>query len=83
MKTIGFLYRIENIALEPFDDTLQITQSFVIRDVINLINEKLQPQAFKVDEHSLKPVFMNNQFCLEGLANEIQQPKTVGFLSGR
>jgi hypothetical protein len=83
MNTIGFLYKVENITLQPVDDTLQLTTSFVTKDIINGINEKLKPQNYRVDEGSLRPKFIDKQLYLEGFAMEIQEPKTVGFLSGR
>ncbi len=83
MNTIGFLYKAENIALQPLDDTLQITDSFISKDIISQINDKLKEKNFKVDESSLQPRFIDGQLYLQGFAAEIQQPKTVGFLSGR
>lgn len=83
IQTIGFLFKVNDIVLQPTDDYLQTTASFITRDIINQINEKLKVQNFKVDESSLHPRFIDQQLYLEGFATEIQQPKTVGFLSGR
>jgi len=83
INTIGFLYQVESIVLQPADATLQLTAPFVSRDLINQINEKLKPQNYKVDEGSLRPKFIDGQLYLEGFAMEIQEVKKVGFLSGR
>lgn len=82
-KTIGFSYKVENITLQAIDDTLRTTDSFITRELIDQINEKLKDQKFKVDESSLRPKYLNDQFYIDGFAVEIQEPKTVGFLSGR
>lgn len=83
MKTIGFLYKVESIVLQPIDEALQLTTSFVTRDIITQVNDKLKSQNYKVDEGTLRPRFIDQQLYLEGFAMEIQEPKTVGFLSGR
>ncbi len=82
-KTIGFSYKVENITLQATDDTLRTTDSFITRELIDQINEKLKDRKFKVDESSLRPKYLNDQFYIDGFAVEIQEPKTVGFLSGR
>jgi hypothetical protein len=82
-RTLGFSFKIENITLQPLDEQLRTTQSFVSRDVIDEINEKLKPQNFKVDEGTLRPKYINDQLYLDGFAIEIQEKKEVGFLSGR
>lgn len=82
-KTIGFSYKVENITLQATDDTLRTTDSFITRELIDQINKKLEDRKFKVDESSLRPKYLNDQFYIDGFAVEIQEPKTVGFLSGR
>jgi hypothetical protein len=81
--TIGFSYKVENISLQPLSDHLHITDSFISADILDQINEKLKPKNFKVDERTLRPRYADGQLYLEGFAIEIQEPKTVGFLSGR
>ncbi|QJD96564.1 hypothetical protein HH214_12085 [Mucilaginibacter robiniae] len=82
-NTIGFSYKVEHITLQGFDDTLQVTNSFVTTDVIEQINQKLKDKNFKVDERSLHIKYVADQLYIDGFALEIQEPKTVGFLSGR
>ena len=82
-STIGFSFKVENVSLQATNDTLRTTTPFVTREVIDQINEKLKAQNFKVDESSLRPKYTDDQLYLEGFAVEIQEPKTVGFLSGR
>jgi hypothetical protein len=82
-QTIGFSYKVESVTLQTIDDTLRTTGSFITRDIIDQVNEKLKAQNFKVDEGSLRPKYTNDQLYLEGFAVEILEPKTVGFLSGR
>jgi hypothetical protein len=82
-KTIGFSYKVENITLQATDDALRTTDSFVTRELIDQINEKLKEKNYKVDESSLRPKFLTDQFYIDGFAVEILEPKTVGFLSGR
>lgn len=82
-STIGFSYKVESITLQTIDETLRTTNSFITRDIIDSINQKLKEKNFKVDESSLRPKYLNDQLFIEGFAIEIQEPKTVGFLSGR
>lgn len=82
-STIGFSYKVDNVVMQTTDDTLRTTSSFVTRDIINQINQKLKAQNFKVDESSLRPKYTDDQLYIEGFAVEIKEPKTVGFLSGR
>ena len=82
-STIGFSFKVESVTLQTIDDTLRTTTPFITRDIIDQLNEKLKAQNFKVDESSLRPKYTNDQLYLEGFAIEIQEPKTMGFLSGR
>lgn len=82
-NTIGFSYKVTNITLQTVDDTLRTTTSFVTKDLIEEINQKLRAQNFKVDESSLRSKYVDDQLYIEGFAIEIQEPKTMGFMSGR
>jgi hypothetical protein len=82
-STIGFSYQVEGATLQNIDAQLRVTSSFVTRQVIQSINDKLKDQNFKVDESSLRVKYVDDQLFLEGFAVEIKEPKTVGFLSGR
>jgi hypothetical protein len=82
-NTIGFSFKVESVTLQTIDDTLRTTGSFVTRNIIEQLNEKLKAQNFKVDESSVRPKYTGDQLYLEGFAIEIKEPKTVGFLSGR
>lgn len=82
-QTIGFSYRVADISLQKVDEDLQVTNSFITREIIDQINEKLKDRNFKVDEASLRPKYLEGQLFLDGFAAEIKEPKTVGFLSGR
>jgi hypothetical protein len=83
MATLAFSYKLENIALQPITDNLQITGSFITGDILDQINEQLKSRNFKVDERTLRPRYIDGLLYLEGFAIEIKEPKTVGFLSGR
>ncbi|WP_295772148.1 hypothetical protein [uncultured Mucilaginibacter sp.] len=80
---LGFSYKVTGVTLEAIDENLQITQSFATKAVIDIINEKLKLQNFKVDENTLRVKYVNDQLFLEGFATEIKEHKSVGFLSGR
>ena len=82
-NTIGFSYKVESVTLQTIDDSLRTTTSFVTKDIIEEINQKLKAQNFKVDESSLRSKYTDDQLYIEGFAVEIIEPKTVGFLSGR
>ena len=80
-SAVGFLYKTEGVKLQQLDETMQVTNPFISRDIIDQINEKLKSQNFKVDENSVRPKYINNELYLEGFAHEIREPKTVGFFS--
>jgi hypothetical protein len=82
-STIGFSFKVESITLQTVDDTLRTTTSFITKDIIEEINQKLKVQNFKVDESSLRSKYTDDQLYIEGFAVEIQEPKTMGFMSGR
>lgn len=82
-NTLGFSYKVEGATLQTIDDTLRTTNPFITRNIIDQVNQKLKPQNFKVDESSLRSKYTDDQLYIEGFAVEIQEPKTVGFLSGR
>jgi hypothetical protein len=82
-NTIGFSCKVTNITLQTVDDTLRTTTSFITKDIIEEINQKLKAQNFKVDESSLRSKYVDDQLYIEGFAIEIQEPKTMGFMSGR
>ena len=81
--TIGFSYKVDNVMLQTVDDTLRTTNTFATKEIIAQLNEKLKDKNFKVDESSLRIKYVDDQLYLEGFAIEIQEAKTVGFLSGR
>jgi len=82
-STLGFSFKVEGISMQPAEGSLRTTGSFITRDIIDEVNQKLKPQNFKVDEGSLRPKYVNDQLFIDGFAVEITEPKTVGFLSGR
>ncbi|CAM3711205.1 hypothetical protein MUGA111182_04660 [Mucilaginibacter galii] len=82
-NTIGFSYKVENVTLQTIDDTLRTTTSFVTKDIIEEINQKLKIQNFKVDEASLRSKYTDDQLYIEGFAVEIKEPKSMGFMTGR
>ena len=82
-NTIGFSYKVEKITLQTVDKTLRTTSSFVTKDIIEEINQKLKAQNFKVDESSLRSKYVDDQLYIEGFAVEIKEPQGMGFLSGR
>lgn len=82
-STVGFLFKPEGIKLQALDGSMQITDPFITRDIIDQINEKLKDRNFKVDEASVRPKYIDHELYLEGFAREIQEPKTVGFFSGK
>jgi hypothetical protein len=82
-NTMGFSYKVEGVVLQVVDDTLSTTPSFVTKDIIEQINQKLKAGNFKVDESSLRSKYADSQLFIEGFAVEIEEPKTMGFMTGR
>jgi hypothetical protein len=81
-STVGFSFRVEGATLQTMDNNLRITSGFVTQYLMDEINQKLKEKKFKVDESSIRPRYIDDQLYIEGFAREIEEPKTVGFLSG-
>ncbi|UEG53338.1 hypothetical protein LLH06_20585 [Mucilaginibacter daejeonensis] len=82
-NTIGFSYRVEGVTLQNTGEQLRTTTPFITHDIIEAIDQQLKPQNYKVDPSSLRIKYTDDQLYIEGFAVEKQEPKTVGFLSGR
>jgi hypothetical protein len=83
MKSKIFSYQVEGILLEPVNDNLNISKPFDRKVVIEQLKELLNTESFKVDERTLNYKIRDNQLYIEGLAVENEEPKSIGFMSGK
>ena len=69
--------------LEPLNDELKVSQSFDRKAVIEPLNAIFESGNYKVDEASVNYKLIDDQLYIQGLAVEIEAPKTVGFRFGK
>lgn len=83
MKSKIFSFQVEGIVLEPVNDNLKISKPFDRKVVIEQLKELLNTENFKVDERTLNYKIRDSQLYIEGLAVENEEPKSIGFMSGK
>jgi len=74
-----FSYKVEGIKLEPQDRQLKISKNFDRKAVLEPLKETLKTENYHVDESSLSYKLIDDQLYIQGLAVELEAPKTVGF----
>ena len=83
MKAKIFSYKVDSVKLEVVNDNLKISKSFDREAVITQLKETLKDANFKVDENSLDYKIVDDDLYIEGLLVENQEPKSIGFTSGK
>lgn len=83
MNSKFFSYKVDGIVLKPLNDNLKISQSFDRKDVVGQLKEALKDENYKVDERTLDYKIIEGQLYIEGLIVENDQPKSIGFMSGK
>jgi hypothetical protein len=83
MKAKIFSYKVDSVKLEVVNDNLKISKSFDREAIITQLKDAIKDEKFKVDENSLDYKIVDEQLYIEGLAVENQEPKSIGFTSGK
>jgi len=83
MKAKIFSYKVDDVKLKVVNDNLKISKSFDREAVITQLKETLKDANFKVDENSLDYKIVDDDLYIEGLLVENQEPKSIGFTSGK
>ena len=83
MESKIFSYKADGIVLKPFNNELKMSRSFNRKELLNQLKEILKEQNFKLDEHSIDYKIVDNQLYIECIATEHQEPKSIGFLTGK
>lgn len=83
MKAKIFSYKVDGISLEVVNDSLKISKSFDRTAIITQLKDAIKDASFKVDESSLDYKIIDGQLYIEGFAVENQEPKSIGFTSGK
>jgi hypothetical protein len=83
MKAKIFSYKVDGVKLEVVDDNLKISKSFSRRAIIAQVKDAIKDEKFKIDENSLDYKIVDGQLYIEGLVVENQEPKSIGFTSGK
>lgn len=83
MKAKIFSYKVGGVKLETVNDNLKISKSFDRMAIISQLKDAMKDESFKVDENSLDYKIVDGQLYIEGFAVENQEPKSIGFTSGK
>jgi anti-sigma28 factor (negative regulator of flagellin synthesis) len=83
MKAKIFSYKVDDVKLETVNDNLKTSKSFDRKAIITQLKEAIKDENFKVDENSLDYKIVDGQLYIEGLVVENQEPKSIGFTSGK
>ncbi len=82
MVTKVFSYRA-GVMLEPFNDNLKLSRGFDRKEILEQVKETLKEQNFTVDEGSVSFEIKENELYVEGLASDVSERKSIGFMSGK
>lgn len=83
MKAKIFSYKVDGVKLETVDENLKISKSFDRVAIISQLKDAMNDENFKIDENSLDYKIVDGQLYIEGFAVENQEPKSIGFTSGK
>ncbi|WP_158992699.1 hypothetical protein [Mucilaginibacter sp. L196] len=83
MKAKIFSYKVDSVKLEVVNDNLKISKSFSRKAIIAQLKDAIKDEKFKIDENSLDYKIVDGQLYIEGLVVENQEPKSIGFTSGK
>ena len=82
METKIWSYEAEGIMLEDFGNGFRESITFNRKALLEKIKEMLKKDNFKPDEQSIDYKIVDGQLYIEGLAVKIQEPKSIGFMTG-
>jgi hypothetical protein len=78
-----FSYKAEGIILEPVNGQLKLSKNFDRKLLLEQLKDLMQAENFKIDERTLDYKIIDGQLFIEGIAVENQEPKLIGFMSGK
>ena len=68
--------------LEDSGDGFRESVTFNRKELLEKIKKALKKDNFKPDEQSIDYKIIGGQLYVEGLAVRIQEPKSIGFMTG-
>ncbi len=83
MKAKIFSYRVDDVKLKVVNDNLKISKPFNREAILAQLKDAIKDEKFKIDENSLDYKIVDEQLYIEGLVVENQEPKSIGFTSGK
>jgi hypothetical protein len=69
--------------LEAQNEQLKLSPGFDRKEVLAPLKERFEGENYKLDEASLSYKLIDDQLYIQGMAVEIEAPKTVGFRFGK
>lgn len=83
MNAKFFSYKVPGITVELTNENLKLSESFDRKAILEPLKESLAADNYKIDEASISYKLIDDQLCIQGLAVENEEQKTVGFRFGR
>jgi hypothetical protein len=83
MEAKFFSYKVEGIVLQAINENIKISNSFNKKELLNPLKEIFKEQGFKIDPASVEYKIIDDQIFITGMAVEDQQPKSIGFMTGK
>ena len=83
MEAKFFSYKIDSITLQLINDNIKLSDAFNKKDLLNPLKELLKEQQFKIDPATVEYKIVNDQIMITGMAIKDEEPKSIGFMSGK
>ena len=83
MKAKIFSYKVDSVKLKVVNDNLKISKPFNREAILTQLKDAIKDEKFKIDENSLDYKIVDDDLYIEGLLVENQEPKSIGFTSGK
>lgn len=83
MEAKFFSYKVTGIALQTVSDNIKLSESFDKKELLNPLKEMLKAQQFKIDPATVEYKIVDDQITITGMAIIDEEPKSIGFMSGK
>ncbi len=71
------------MVLEPVSENLKLSNRFNKKELLDPLKALLKEQHLKIDLHTVEYKITGDEIIISGMAVEDQEPKSIGFMSGR
>ena len=83
MEAKFFSYKVTGIALQAISENIKLSESFDKKELLKPLKEILKEQQFKIDPATVEYKIVDDQITITGMAIIDEEPKSIGFMSGK